>query len=76
MKPILEIKSVKTLANYHLEVEFEDGLKKNINFLPFIKDGVSKQLANKQMFNTAKVDYGTVVWENGYDVCPLVLRQL
>ena len=76
MKPILEIKSVKTLANYHLEVEFEDRLKKNINFLPFIKDGVSKQLANKQMFNTAKVDYGTVVWENGYDVCPLVLRQL
>ncbi len=75
MEKIIEAVKVKPKENYFLEVEFSDGVIKLIDFKPFIKNGVSKQLENKALFNTVKVDYGTLVWENGYDVCPVFLRQ-
>jgi hypothetical protein len=75
MEKIIEAVKVKPKEKYILEVEFSDGVIKLIDFKPFIKNGVSKQLENKALFNTVKVDYGTLVWENGYDVCPVFLRQ-
>jgi hypothetical protein len=76
MTEIIDITAVKTTNDYILEIVFSDGLQKKIDFRPFIKDGVSKQLLDLEMFKTAKIDYGTVVWRNGYDVCPVFLREL
>lgn len=76
MTEIIDVIKVRATDNYCLDIEFSDGLKKTVNFLPFIKEGVSKQLLNKEIFESAKIDYGTVVWENGYDICPLFLRQI
>lgn len=39
-----------------------------------IRNGVSKELNNDQIFNSVKVEYGTVVWKNGFDLCPVFLR--
>jgi Protein of unknown function (DUF2442) len=74
MTEIIDITAVKTTNDYILEIVFSDGLQKKIDFRPFIKDGVSKQLLDLEMFNTVKVDFGTIVWQNGYDVCPVFLR--
>lgn len=75
MEKIIEAVKVIPKENYFLEVEFSDGFIKLIDFKPYIKNGVSKQLENITLFNTVKVDYGTLVWANGYDVCPVLLRQ-
>lgn len=64
------------MSDYHLYLEFADGTQKTIDFLPFIKEGASKELLDKEIFSTARVDYGTVVWGNGYDVCPVFLKNL
>jgi Protein of unknown function (DUF2442) len=74
MEKIINIVKATPLNNYNLYIEYADGFSKQINFLPFIKDGVSKQLLDLEMFNTVKVDFGTIVWQNGYDVCPVFLR--
>lgn len=76
MKEIIDITAVKTTNDYILEIIFSDGLHKKINFKPFIKEGESKQLLDLEVFRTAKVDYGTIVWDNGYDICPVFLREL
>jgi Protein of unknown function (DUF2442) len=55
---------------------FEDGLKKTISIKPFIKTGKSKELEDLNVFNSAYVDYGTLVFNNEYDFCPVTLREL
>lgn len=52
MTEIIDIMAVKTTNDYMLEIVFSDGLQKTINFRPFIKDGVSKQLLDLEMFKT------------------------
>jgi hypothetical protein len=76
MNEIIDITSVNPTNNYVLEIVFSDGLQKKINFRPFIKEGISKQLLDLEVFKSVKVDYGTIVWNNGYDVCPVFLREL
>jgi len=75
MEKIIEAVKVKPKEKYILEVEFSDGIIKLIDFKPFIKNDVSKQLENRALFKTIKVNYGALVWENGYDVCPVFLRE-
>lgn len=76
MGKIIQIISVKPVENYCIELVFEDGLKKTISIKPFIKDGKSKELENMEIFNSARVDYGTLVFDNEYDFCPVTLREL
>ena len=75
-RKIMHIVSVKALENYHLEIVFEDGLKKIVSIKQFIKNGKSKELADESIFKSVHIDYGTVVFKNDYDLCPVVLREM
>ncbi len=71
---IYNILTVQPTHEYHVLVKFEDGLEKDIDLKTFIGKGVSASLANPEYFKKVKVDFGTLVWDNGYELCPVTLR--
>lgn len=74
MNKIIDIVKVKPMNNFFLEISFSDGVTKVVDIKPLIKNGISKQLENKDFFEKVSVQYGTIVWENGFDLCPVSLR--
>lgn len=73
---IHNIVEAKALANFKLEITFDDGLKKTFDVLPFIKDGVSSALRDAIYFKKVMVENGYITWQNGFDFCPVFLRNL
>ena len=73
---IHNIVKAKALANYKLQVTFDDGLQKTIDVLPFIKEGVSSSLKDAEYFKNVIVENGYITWQNGFDFCPVFLRNL
>ena len=64
---------VKTLDDYRLYLQFEDGLEGEIDIssiVPF--NGVFEALKDKNYFNKVRVnsDIGTICWKNGADLSP------
>ena len=68
---------VKPLQDRKLEVVFNDGVCAEIDIRPFIKpQGISQPLNDEAFFRAVKVDEaGGVAWSNGFDFCPVFLRQ-
>jgi hypothetical protein len=69
---------VRPLKDHKIEVLFNDGVRAEIDIRPFIKSqGMSQSLNDEMLFNTVKIDEaGGIVWENGFDFCPVFLRQI
>ena len=74
--PIYKIVSVKNISDYTLELTFNDGLKKRINFEPVLYGEIYSPLRDKNLFNKVKVDseISTIVWPNGADFDPALLH--
>ena len=72
-----DVKSVRYLHDYELELTFADGVKGCIDFAPWIvgKGGVFAPLEDKGFFARVSVneDIGTIVWPNDVDFDPEVL---
>lgn len=74
-----DIVKVKPLKDFHLQLEFEDGIKGEVDIRKLVKfTGVFEPLSDEGFF--AKVDvnfeWGTVFWPNGADLDPDVLYSL
>ena len=69
---------VKPLKDLKIEVLFNDGLCAEIDVRPFIKSsGISQSLNDEAVFKTVTTDEaGGIVWSNGFDFCPVFLRQI
>ena len=69
---------VKPLKNYKLEIVFSDEVCTEIDIRPYIKsEGISQLLNDEAFFQTVKIDEaGGIAWNNGFDFCPVFLRQL
>lgn len=76
MDEILNVKSAIAIEFFFISVTFDDGLIKVIDMKPMIKTGVSAALLNTNYFNNVKVENGYITWENGFDCCPVFLREL
>jgi len=61
---------VKALNDYKLEVVFEDGKKGIFDVKPYLEYIQFKDLRDKDMFNTVKIDGLSISWSNGADICP------
>ncbi len=72
---IHDIVKVEPLEDYFISVVFDDGLTKTIDIKPFINEGISTELFNKEYFNRVFLDNGSVTWPNGYDFCSVFLRE-
>ncbi|MGL4484426.1 MAG: DUF2442 domain-containing protein [Anaerovoracaceae bacterium] len=72
---LLKVKSVKTEDDYILNVRFSNGVEKRFDVKKIISKGIFSKLKNVNLFNSAFVDYGTVVWDGGLDISPEYLYE-
>ena len=61
---------VKVTNDYVLDLVFTNQEKKQFDVKPYLNFGVFTELKDYTMFRTAKVEFGTVSWSNGLDICP------
>lgn len=64
------VKKVTPTKNYELELIFTNEEKKQFDLKPYLDFGVFSELKEPSVFYSAKVEYGTVTWDNGADICP------
>ena len=74
LKDIVEVTHV---GGHRLFVRYADGAAGEIDLAPLLQfTGVFKPLRDPEFFALVRVnpDIGTIVWPNGADLCPDVLR--
>ncbi len=69
------VTKAKYVKDYLIEVRFNDGTKKIINFEDWLSGPVFKPLKNKNYFKKFFVDGPTVAWPNGADIAPETLYE-
>jgi hypothetical protein len=72
-----DIVEAKHLGDYRLYLRFDDGAEGEIDIAPLLTfTGVFEPLRDPAYFAQLRVDpdAGTIVWPNGADLCPDVLR--
>ena len=72
---LYKITSVKVVAPFQLEIGFDDGNKKTINFSTILKGEMYGPLADENFFSKVYLDkeVHTIAWPNGADFDPEIL---
>jgi len=61
-------RSVRTLPDYELEVEFENGEVRRFDVQPYLSRGIFVRLRDPALFQAAQVVAGSVEWPCGPDL--------
>ena len=64
------ISQVIPLADHTLSLTFTTGEVKSFDMKPYLGIGIFQELQDEKVFQTARVNFGTVEWENGADFDP------
>jgi Protein of unknown function (DUF2442) len=64
------VKEVQVTNDYVLDLVFTNQEKKQFDVKPYLNFGMFTELKDYSIFRTAKVEFGTVSWSNGLDICP------
>lgn len=75
MDALLDVVSVKVHTGYLLELEFENGERRNFDMSSYMDKKPFNRLKDSPVFNCAHVDYGTVVWPGNIDIDPETLYE-
>jgi hypothetical protein len=72
---MVRVKFVQVLEGFNAFLVFTDGSTKTIDLAPFLKGPMFEPLKDPARFREVRVDpeLGTIVWNNGADLCPDVL---
>lgn len=68
-----KVKSVKPLSDYKLLLTFENEEKRIFDMKPYLAKGIYEQLKDQAVFNSVRLCFDTIEWNNGADLCPEVL---
>ena len=73
---IFRVVDVNVVAPYTLELEFDDAIKRTIDFLPVLKGALLGPLRDISVFNQVHLDpeVQTITWPNGADFDPATLH--
>lgn len=63
----------KYVRDYLIEVKFNDGTKKVIDFEPWLTGPIFRPLKSKDYFKRFFLDGPTIAWPNGADIAPETL---
>lgn len=72
---MIAVKNVRPLPEYKLELSFSDGSIKCFDVTPYLSKGIFAELKDLRLFNAVRVDFDTISWPNGADICPEVLAK-
>ena len=61
---------VKARGDFTVEILFANTERKIFDVKPYLDKGIFKELQNKDVFNSVKVDNGSISWVGGQDFCP------
>jgi hypothetical protein len=61
---------VKARGDFTVEILFANKERKIFDVKPYLDKGIFKELQNKDIFNSVKVDNGSISWVGGQDFCP------
>ena len=76
LAPLIDVKDVRLLARYVVELTFADGSERVIDLEPLLWGPMFEPLlADYELFRQVTVDpdAGTIVWPNGADISPRTL---
>jgi len=69
----LAIKSVQAIPNYNLILTFLNGEKRQFDMNPYLEIGIFKELRDIAKFNTVRISFDSIEWENEADLDPEIL---
>lgn len=69
------VTKAKYVRGYLIEVKFNDGTKKIIDFEGWLSGPIFKPLRNKGYFRKFFIDGPTIAWPNGADIAPETLYE-
>ncbi len=67
------VKDVKPQSDYTLLLTFDNGDKRAFDMKPYLDKGIFRELKDISMFNTVRVCFDAIEWENEADFDPQVL---
>jgi hypothetical protein len=71
----LPVISVTPIDNYKILLTFGNGEKRQFDMNPFLDKGIFQELRDISIFNTVKVSFDSIEWENEADIDPEILYQ-
>lgn len=70
----VKVKKAVALTGFKMQIEFEDGLEKEIDLKKFLQGPIFEPIRNNQkLFQDVQIEGGTIAWSNGADIDPDVL---
>jgi len=69
------VTKAKYVKDYLIEVKFNDGTKKTIDFKAWLDGPIFEPLRNKEYFKKFFIDGPTLAWPNGADIAPETLYE-
>ncbi|MCK9640469.1 MAG: DUF2442 domain-containing protein [Prolixibacteraceae bacterium] len=69
----LAVKTVKPINNYNLILTFDNGEKRQFDMKPYLDRGIFQELKDISKFNTVRVSFDTIEWDNEADLDPEIL---
>ena len=69
----LAVKGVKPINNYNLILTFSNGEKRQFDMNPYLDKGIFQELRDISKFNTVRLSFDTIEWDNEADLDPEIL---
>ena len=74
MKPVPQVTRCAVVGPTSVRLAFRDGWAGTLNLAPALHGRMFGTLKRPEKFRQVRVRDGTLVWPNGADICPSVLR--
>ncbi len=71
----LAVKDVKALDDYFLLLKFENNEEKLFDVKPYLDFGKFQELKDRKLFDSVKISFDTIEWDNHLDLDPELLYQ-
>ena len=71
----LAVKDVKPLDDYFLLLKFENEEERLFDVKPYLDFGKFQELKDQKLFNSVKVSFDSIEWDNHLDLDPELLYQ-
>ena len=69
----LAVKKVKPVTNYLLYLTFENGEEREFDMKPYLETGIFSELKDESVFNSVRVSFDSIEWNNEADLDPEIL---
>ncbi len=73
MTILSQVIDARYVSDYCIKLRFNTGLRKTVDFAPWLKGPVFEPLRNRAEFRKFFIAGGTVCWPNGADIAPVTL---